>query len=431
VSRVPFPARAALRRLLTALCLVGVLLPAAVGGAAADPPDDLDDVTDRLAEERARLEQLDGRRLVTVEEFQAVDARRIALEQQLGELNGELAGAQAALDDAERTLAATTEELTATGRRLGEAQREQEATRRLLADRMRGAYMYGGSGTGFATVMDVRDAEDFVRTLKYLQVVVTSDRREVETLSGLEREVTADSEHLARLEGRRAAERSSAAGERDRVAGLVQRQEALVAEVAAEQQRHSLMLSQLEADRDGSRTLIASFEAESRRLRDELASRGRATASRAAPATPARAPAAAAAASAPAAPAGDGTFIWPASGRLSSGFGYRTHPISGARRLHAGIDIAAPQGEPIWAAADGVVVSAGVRGGYGNAVVIEHGGGFATLYAHQSRLAVGAGQQVRRGEVIGYIGSTGYSTGPHLHFEVRVNGQPRDPMNWL
>jgi murein DD-endopeptidase MepM/ murein hydrolase activator NlpD len=99
--------------------------------------------------------------------------------------------------------------------------------------------------------------------------------------------------------------------------------------------------------------------------------------------------------------------------------------------MHNGIDFGASAGTPIRAAADGVVVSAGPLGGYGNATVIDHGNGLATMYAHQSQIIVSAGQHVSRGQVIGYVGSTGFSTGPHLHFEVRVQGTPVDPMQYL
>lgn len=99
--------------------------------------------------------------------------------------------------------------------------------------------------------------------------------------------------------------------------------------------------------------------------------------------------------------------------------------------LHAGIDISAPNGTPIVAAASGTVYSAGWLGGYGNAVVIVHSGGLSTLYAHQSSLAVSSGSSVSQGQTIGYVGSTGFSTGNHLHFEVRLNGSPVDPLGYL
>jgi murein DD-endopeptidase MepM/ murein hydrolase activator NlpD len=124
-------------------------------------------------------------------------------------------------------------------------------------------------------------------------------------------------------------------------------------------------------------------------------------------------------------------FQWPINGGVSSGYGYRIHPIYGTRRLHTGLDISGGSGTPIAAAKGGTVLSAGWRGGYGNAVVISHGGGITTLYAHQSQMNVSNGQQVSRGDIIGWVGSTGASTGPHLHFEVRVNGSPVNPRPYL
>ncbi|WP_296675914.1 M23 family metallopeptidase [Novosphingobium sp.] len=112
---------------------------------------------------------------------------------------------------------------------------------------------------------------------------------------------------------------------------------------------------------------------------------------------------------------------------ISSGFGVRVHPLLGVARGHSGIDLPAAYGSPIRATSDGVVGSAGWRGGYGLAVQLDHGKGVASRYAHMSRMAVYAGQAVRRGDVIGYVGSTGLSTGPHLHYEIRVNGAAVNP----
>jgi murein DD-endopeptidase MepM/ murein hydrolase activator NlpD len=117
--------------------------------------------------------------------------------------------------------------------------------------------------------------------------------------------------------------------------------------------------------------------------------------------------------------------------RLSSDFGMRTHPVLGGRRGHKGVDLAGPTGTPIHAAADGVVSRADWFSSYGLYVSLEHGGSLQTRYGHMSRLNVAAGQRVRKGEVIGYIGSTGRSTGPHLHYEVRIAGAAVNPVPYL
>lgn len=123
-----------------------------------------------------------------------------------------------------------------------------------------------------------------------------------------------------------------------------------------------------------------------------------------------------------------GRFSPPVSGRITSRFGYRVHPVLGVRKLHTGVDFAVPSGTAVRAAGSGVVVHAGWLGAYGNAVIIDHGGGVSTLYGHNSSVRVSVGQSVSQGDVVASSGSTGYSTGPHVHFEVRRGGRPVNPM---
>ncbi len=125
-------------------------------------------------------------------------------------------------------------------------------------------------------------------------------------------------------------------------------------------------------------------------------------------------------------------FQWPLSAAsVTSEYGYRIHPVYGTRRLHAGIDVGAPRGTPIASSNDGVVIFVGTRGGYGQTVLVDHGGGITTLYAHMSEMGVFEGQNVSRGDIVGFVGATGTATGNHLHFEVRVNGGAVNPRNYL
>lgn len=126
-----------------------------------------------------------------------------------------------------------------------------------------------------------------------------------------------------------------------------------------------------------------------------------------------------------------GGMIWPISGPITSEFGWRTHPIFGTARFHSGLDIGGDYGMPIYAAASGTVIYAGWISGYGNAVIIDHGGGVTTLYGHNDSLNVSEGENVAQGQVIAMCGSTGNSTGPHCHFEVRENGEPVSPYGYL
>jgi murein DD-endopeptidase MepM/ murein hydrolase activator NlpD len=123
--------------------------------------------------------------------------------------------------------------------------------------------------------------------------------------------------------------------------------------------------------------------------------------------------------------------IWPLAGWLSSGYGNRRDPINGSADFHPGLDIAANKGTPVRATADGTVQSAGYQGNYGNAVLVEHGFNISTRFGHLSRFAVRPGQQIRRGEIIGYVGATGRVTGSHLHYEILLHGRPVNPLRLL
>ena len=123
--------------------------------------------------------------------------------------------------------------------------------------------------------------------------------------------------------------------------------------------------------------------------------------------------------------------VWPVMGRLMGGYGERTDPFSGEGARHTGVDISAPIGTPVKAAADGIVMEAGWNGGYGRCVIIDHGNGYQTWYAHLSRLEVMEGQSIRQGETLGLVGMSGRSTGPHLHYEVRIHSTPVNPYRFL
>jgi len=122
---------------------------------------------------------------------------------------------------------------------------------------------------------------------------------------------------------------------------------------------------------------------------------------------------------------------WPVTGRLEGGYGRRNDPFSGEGAMHTGVDISAPRGTPVRATADGVVIHASWNGGYGKCVIIDHGHGYQTWYGHLSRMDVIEGQEIRQGEVLGAVGTTGHSTGPHLHYEVRVGSAPVNPYRFL
>jgi murein DD-endopeptidase MepM/ murein hydrolase activator NlpD len=122
---------------------------------------------------------------------------------------------------------------------------------------------------------------------------------------------------------------------------------------------------------------------------------------------------------------------WPVNGRLMGGYGVRSDPFSGEGAMHTGVDISAPQGTPVKVTADGIVIHAGWNGGYGRCVIVDHGNNYQTWYAHLSRMDVIEGQEIRQGEILGAVGTSGRSTGSHLHYEVRIGSTPVNPYRFL
>jgi murein DD-endopeptidase MepM/ murein hydrolase activator NlpD len=263
-----------------------------------------------------------------------------------------------------------------------------------------------GDGTEMIGLLGATDGSgDLVEGKHYLQRV--SDKRQ------------GDAKRVTRLEQQLEAQRDAV---------VQQKQQADAARAAAESEKSQL--DALAAQQASARAAADSaLQAENAALGDAIAQHDEAEAALAEES----ARIAAIAQSAGDGPAqGDGTFIWPVSGPISSGFGSRVDPVTGATAYHGGLDIAVPCGTPIKAAGTGTVLTAGWNdGGYGNMTLISHGNGMSTLYGHQSSIIVSAGRVVSQGQVIGYVGSTGKSTGCHLHFEVRVNGNPVDPRGYL
>ena len=376
-----------------------------------------DDVDERLDSARSELAETRRRQQGTLSQLEEIDNERTKLEAELDRLTSELDAAEALLAEAEQALRSTEAEIEVNTAELTQTQRDLERQRDQVRARARATFMYGSVNYP-ETVLDVETANDLGASLQYMRSLVSADQNQAQQIATLERKYEAT---IVRLEQLRVAQdraRAQHARERNRVAELVEQRQQVAEELESQAAEHEAVLADLEGDELRYAEAIDALEAESDKIEDRLADlAAQQRQSRTGASGGAGAPA-----------ASSGSFQWPVNGAVTSGFGYRTHPVLGTQRLHAGVDFGAPSGTPIVAAAAGTVVSAGWQGGYGNAVIIDHGGGEATLYGHQSRLAVSSGASVRRGQIIGYVGSTGMSTGPHLHFELRINGVPTDPM---
>ncbi len=431
--------------LLPLLGLPFLAVPAQPAVAAPPRSQTLEDL--RLKESEAAEDLEDSSAAV-----RAAGAALLAVERQLpgaradvARARGELAGARAkaaaalaAVERAEARRAAKQAEVDAASGRVDEG---REDVGRLA----RRAYQRGRL-SDLRDVVESGDPQDVVVRAGMLRSLFRSQNDSLEqlsqdrlTLAGTKAELAADERALER-----AREKAEAGAARAREVAVEAEQAAARVQALAEQR--AVALQGAERLRSQDVRDYQSAQAASRALAEQI----RAAAVRAAAARAAAAKRAAAAAEAerrrrakagqPAAPRAQaepraGRMLWPAPGRLSSRYGYRTHPIYGDRRMHNGIDIAAPDGTRISAAEGGVVTFAGDGGGFGNFVVISHrtvgGQDLSTAYAHLNDIAVQVGQLVDRGDRVGGVGNTGNSTGNHLHFEVRLGGEPVDPLDYV
>ena len=387
---------------LVALC---VLL--AAGTAAGDPGTEKARVDSRIATLQGQASQADRRAGVLTEELSAVAGRVRELEAgvaaqqaRLGVLEGQLSSARVRLGALDRTISDQTA-------RLDRLRSEYRVALARLERRVRELYMTDGpDALGF--VLGTASFADLLDNLDLLDRIGRQDERIASSVKSA-RDGVADARRrtrAARAEAARveAAVSSATAEQRGIVTRLVASRDALVAARSAK----TATLASIRSDRDSTLAEIDALEQQSAALAERI----RQAQQRA---------------SAPAvvAPSGSGVLGWPVSGPVTSGFGSRWG------RMHEGIDIGVGEGTPVRAAAAGTVIYAGWMSGYGNLVVVDHGNGLSTAYAHNSSLAVSVGQSVAAGELVSYSGNTGNSTGPHVHFEVRVNGSAVDPLGYL
>jgi murein DD-endopeptidase MepM/ murein hydrolase activator NlpD len=391
--------------------IVGVLLAGVqlspVAAAPAPPPrhdSKLDSLRAQVAEASVEETSLLGR-------IDAAAARRRALDGRVATIDRQIASVQTDLDAAQRRLDALQAQVTVIENRLAGARRELAGAKDDLRRRALAAYM-GRSDVGryAELVLHVRDMRQLAASSSYLNAVLQAQADALHRAQKLDKQVE-------RLRDDAEAARLASKGGLDVVAGrkaaLEQsRQEAdgLRGQVRAELADQGRALDEIQSRRGEFEAQIAALQVTSDHLAELLRVRQ---------------------AGQTATLAGHGVFAAPVSGPITSGFGPRVHPIFGDVRMHTGIDFGVAAGTPIRAAGDGVVVLAGPYGGYGNATVIDHGNALATLYGHQSAVLVGPGDRVKRGQVIGRSGCTGYCTGPHLHFEVRLYGTPVNPIGYL
>jgi murein DD-endopeptidase MepM/ murein hydrolase activator NlpD len=327
-------------------------------------------------------------------------------------LDTEVADGLAHLDGAQGRLAAQEQRLATAQSGLTVLIGQLDQARTDLRHRAVAAFVGQPAGGAEGDLFDAGLRKDAVIRLTYATSVNDTQAQAVSRFYGLRRQADALAGDLVSYRDKARADRDAVAAQLGVVSAARQRQDALRQVAQSAVQRQAVLLSQLEMQKADFETQITALAAQSDAIAAQLRAR-----QNAAP---------------PPGISGHGLLAVPIpDAPITSPFGPRVDPLFGDVRVHTGVDFGATAGTPIHAAADGVVVTAAMMGGYGNCTIIDHGQALATLYAHQSQLLVNAGDHVVKGQIIGLVGSTGMSTGPHLHFEVRVNGTPVDPIAFL
>jgi murein DD-endopeptidase MepM/ murein hydrolase activator NlpD len=351
------------------------------------------------------LEQIQKEREETKEKIEEVTKTESQYRKEVDNVEGQLLSALGELDELNKKLAEakaevdkTTIELVLKEEELKRIEDELTESIKKLNDRVVAIYK-NGNGDMLEVILNAENFIDFISKLKLMNLFAEQDTQNIISIKEKREATIGIKKSIIDLRERQKDYKSE-------VEELVARAEQKTNEIGNLYSEKKGLLSRTTANKNALISMekeLASKEAEVKRILESYKY-----------------------GSAP-----SGKFLWPVAGRLTSGFGNRVHPIFGVVRFHSGIDLAASYGTPVKAADGGQVVQAGYFGGYGNSVMIYHGGGFSTWYAHLSSINVSVGQMVGRGQVIGLVGSTGWSTGPHLHFEVRINGVAQNPRDYL
>lgn len=380
-----------------ALCLT--LAVSAVSQSAVAVPSKLLENPNVSSEQKNKLLQIEKRRKELHERAAQVRQKEQLAMIKLSSITKKLNSANGQLTDSKHQLKRTEHKLNETVQVLTVTQTKEEKLSAGAAKRLR--EIYEGQRLSFLEMLfQIDSLQAFLDNVYFQERIAEEDRK-------LLNELRAKTASLNMRKG-------ELAGQKDKFGNMVSEFAKKALEIAKARFEQEQVASKLKTQRAFYEQAEHQLQNESHRLESQILAMQRSARSSHKPAQQ-----------------GSGNLSMPLKAHITSPFGWRRHPIFGVRKFHTGIDLAGPNRSQIRAADSGSVLFTGWYGGYGKVVIISHGNDMATLYAHLSRAAVSVGENVSKGDVIGYEGTTGFSTGPHLHFEVRVNGKPNNPLNYL
>lgn len=352
--------------------------------------DEIDEARNQLEEVGRQINSQQSKLSTAKKQEQSIMGQLQSIEKNIINKENEIKSLEDRIADLESVIAATEADIK-------EAEKHLDKQNLLLSDRL--VYIYEkGDLTYMEVLLSATDLKDFLTRYDLLSMIVEQDMELIDSINQQKQDLNMKKSDLEVKQNELLYAQNSEKSKREELSGQKQEKKTVLSSVQKEKKNYEKALAELEQ---------TSNELESMIRRIQAGTSGEML--------------------------GTGTFTWPTPGysTITSPYGMRYHPILKYNKMHTGVDIGAPGGATIVAADSGTVIQTGWLGGYGQVVVVDHGGGISTLYAHMSTIIAANGAAVDKGQTIGKVGSTGWSTGPHLHFEVRINGVYTDPRSYI
>lgn len=374
-------------RKITTVLVLSVFVSTCTIPAFADEVSNLQDQQAQVNAEKAGVQS-------QIKEIKREKSERV---NELNALNKQLNDVQQSLDSINAEIASTSEQIAATEEEIARKQQDYDGRLAIFNLRLKEMYQYG-EVSYLEVLLQSSSLSDFLTRFEYIKRIANNDKRLLDEVTEIKNSLEEQKASLNSMKTTLEMNKKSQMSKSAELATASQAQQQLVNEINSDLNAQFEILEDLEAESNAIASQIKAIQAKN-----------------------------AGTTSAP------GAYLWPcpSSKNITSNYGYRIHPIQGTKKLHSGMDIGAKTGADVIASASGTVIMSQYYGGYGNCIIIDHGGGVSTLYGHMSSLIAKNGAKVNAGDVIGKVGSTGNSTGPHLHFEVRINGSTVDPKGYV